>query len=95
MPTDSNEAVKLATSFGVETFIPGGANLVGGEFGQAGLHFVAGILARAAFGVPGVLLVSANSIVKARTGRHLVEHLGLVTPRVEAAEPEVVPAAAA
>ena len=87
MSTESNDAVKLATSFASETLVPGGANLVHGEFGQAGLHLVAGIIARFMFGAPGILLVSANSIVKANTGRHLTEHLGITSPKAEEAAP--------
>lgn len=80
MSTESNDGVKLAASFASETLVPGGANLVQGDFGQAGLHLVLGFAARSLFGLPGLVLVSANSLVKAKTGRHLTEHLGLTTP---------------
>ena len=81
MSTESNDGVKLAASFASETLVPGGANLVHGDFGQAGLHFVLGVAARSLFGLPGLVLVTANSLVKAKTGRHLTEHLGLTTPK--------------
>lgn len=81
MSTESNDGVKLAVSFASETLVPGGAHLVKGDFVQAGLHLVLGFAARSLFGLPGLALVSANSLVKAKTGRHLTEHLGLTTPK--------------
>ncbi len=83
-------SVQSAVSFAGEAVLPGGSNLLKGDLKQGGLHLLAGILARSAFGVPGVLLVSANSFVKATTGRQLYEHLGLwQTPA--AAEPTTRP----
>lgn len=81
MSNESNDSVKLAVSVVGETLVPGGAHLVKGDFGQAGLHLVLGFAARSLFGLPGLALVSANSLVKAKTGRHLTEHLGLTTPK--------------
>jgi hypothetical protein len=93
MPTESTtDAVKLGVGFAGETFIPGAANLVKGDYGQAGVHFLAGMAARALFGIPGVIAVSANSLVKAHTGKHLTEHLGLTKSKGETPVVESNPA---
>jgi hypothetical protein len=76
---EENEAVKRTVLFTSEYLLPGGSNLVQGDIKQGGLHVALGFLAKAAFGVPGLLVVSANSFTKAVTGRHLYEHLGLVS----------------
>lgn len=70
-PLDSS--VKLASEY----IVPGGSNLVEGDFVQGGVHAVLGLVARSMFGLPGLILVSANSFTKATTGRHIHEHLGL------------------
>lgn len=69
--TPINNAVKLAG----EVLLPGGSNLIKGDIKQGAIHAVLGLAARAAFGLPGLLLVSANSFSKATTGRHLTENL--------------------
>lgn len=69
-------AVQRTVELASEYVIPGGSNLIKGDVAQAGLHFVLGVVAKAVWGVPGLLLVHANSLVKARTGRHLYDHLG-------------------
>ena len=71
------DSVKNGLRFVGEYLVPGGSNLVKGDYKQAGLHAALGLAARAAFGLPGLLLVSVNSLTKASTGRHLHEHLGL------------------
>lgn len=91
MTTDATDAVKLAASFAGETLVPGGANLARGDLGQAGLHLVLGFAARALFGLPGLALVSANSLVKATTGRHLTEHLGIAVPTISFAQADPAP----
>jgi hypothetical protein len=75
--TGLSNPVKTGIKFAGEYVVPGGSNLVKGDLKQAGLHAVAGLVARVAFGLPGLLLVSVNSLTKATTGRHLYEHLGL------------------
>lgn len=75
--TGLSEPVKTGIKFAGEYVMPGGSNLVKGDLKQAGLHAVAGLVARVAFGLPGLLIVSINSLTKATTGRHLYEHLGL------------------
>lgn len=66
-----NNAVKLASEF----IVPGGSNLINGDIKQGVIHAAVGIAARMAFGLPGLLLVAANSYSKATTGRHLTENL--------------------
>jgi len=97
--TNPTHGVREGVCFAGEALVPGGANLVQGDLRQAGLHFVLGMAARAAFGLPGVLLVSANSFVKSTTGTHLYQQLGLwqrfgtAPPAAEAAQPAAGPEA--
>ncbi|MBB3033832.1 DUF6072 family protein [Alteriqipengyuania lutimaris] len=88
MKDEQTEAVQLATSYAGEALVPGGAHLVRGNLKQGGLHLVVGLAARTMFGLPGLALVSANSLVKAQSGRHLTEHLGLTKPKVDEEEAE-------
>jgi hypothetical protein len=80
MATDTSEqnAVKTGLHFASEFVVPGGSNLLKGDYKQAGIHAVLGLVAKAMFGLPGLLVVSANSFTKATTGRGLLEHLDLV-----------------
>ncbi|MDX6528663.1 MAG: hypothetical protein QOH41_953 [Blastocatellia bacterium] len=55
--------------------VPGGSNLINGDFKNAGLHAVLGLAAGALFGPIGVIAVGVNSFSKATTGRNLYEHL--------------------
>jgi hypothetical protein len=71
------EPVKEGAAVASELLVPGGSNLIKGDLKQAGLHAALGFALKMYLGVPGLLLVSANSFVKARTGHHLHEHLGL------------------
>lgn len=74
--TEPAQAVKRSLQFASEAVVPGGSNLLNGDFKSAGIYLVAGAVARAIFGWPGVLFVAANSFTKARTGRSLIDHLG-------------------
>jgi Family of unknown function (DUF6072) len=65
-----NNAVKLAG----EVLVPGGSNLIKGDIKQGAIHAILGLAARAAFGLPGLIIVSANSFSKATTDRNLTEH---------------------
>lgn len=71
------EPVKQGAAVASELLFPGGSNLIKGDLKQAGLHAALGFGLKMAIGLPGLLLVCANSFVKANTGRHLHEHLGL------------------
>ena len=66
-----NNAVKLAGEF----LVPGGSNLINGDVRTGAIHAILGLAARAAFGLPGLLIVSANSYSRATTGRNLTETL--------------------
>ena len=71
------EPLKSSVKLASEYILPGGSNLVAGDFVQGGIHAVLGLIARSVFGLPGLIAVSANSFTKATTGRHIHEHLGL------------------
>lgn len=66
-----NNAVKLAG----EVIVPGGSNLIGGDIKTGAIHAALGLVAGAFFGLPGLLLVKANSYSHAVTGRGLTDHL--------------------
>jgi hypothetical protein len=67
--------VAASLDFASELIMPGGSNLLRGNFVQAGVHFILGYAAKLAFGAPFMALVSANSLTRAMTGHHLAEHL--------------------
>ncbi len=77
MAQQANQINPVAASlaFASEIIMPGGSNLMRGNFLQAGVHCILGYAAKAAFGGPFMALISANSMVRALTGRHLAEHL--------------------
>jgi uncharacterized protein DUF6072 len=56
-----------------ESVVPGGSHVVKGDLKQAGIHAVFGLAAKAAFGIPGLILVSASSLSKALTGRSVLD----------------------
>ena len=78
-PLGGQSPIQRTVELASEYVIPGGSNLIKGDIAQGGLHFVLGIVAKVAWGLPGILLVHANSLVKARTGNHIHEHLGGIT----------------
>ena len=69
--------MKTGVDFASELIVPGGSNLVEGNYVQGAIHAALGLIARSMFGLPGLIAVSANSFTKATTGRHIHEHLGL------------------
>ena len=73
--TDDNP-LEDGLKYASEYMVPGGSHLVNGDIVRAGIHFGLGVVAKFMFGFPGLLLVKANSIAKAKTGRSLVESLG-------------------
>jgi hypothetical protein len=73
--TDENP-LEDGLKYASEYMVPGGSHLVNGDIVRAGIHFTLGVVAKYMFGFPGLLLVKANSIAKAKTGRSLVESLG-------------------
>jgi len=64
-----------AVGFASEYIVPGGSNLIKGDIKEGVFHVGLGLVAKAFFGLPGLLLVSANSLSKATTGRYIHEHL--------------------
>ena len=60
--TECIQSIKTGVQISSEILIPGGSNLVKGDLLQGGIHAGLGLIARALFGIPGVVLVSANSI---------------------------------
>ncbi len=96
MPDDSEESRPLKTGleFCGEFLVPGGSNAVKGDWKQAGIHAALGVAARGLFGVPGLLLVSSDSIVKAMTGRHLHEALSAPKRASDPEAPALAPAPA-
>jgi hypothetical protein len=70
------QAFRTAAGFAAETLFPGGSNALKGDLKTAGIFAALGFAARAALGLPGVLLVSAASFTKAVTGHQLVEVFG-------------------
>lgn len=77
--TEDIQPIKAGIQISSEVLIPGGSNLVKGDFQQAGIHAGLSFIARVLFGLPGAVIVSANSMSKAMTGRHLHEHLTALT----------------
>lgn len=75
--TENVQNVKTGLQFASEMVIPGGSNLLNGDLKQAGIHAVMGLLAGALFGLPGVIVVAANSFTRATTGHHLYESLNI------------------
>ena len=77
MPSADVQPLKTGLQFASEVVIPGGSNLIAGNYTQAAIHAGLGLVAGAFFGLPGVLLVAANSFTRATTGHHLHEALNL------------------
>ena len=78
MPSASDvQPLKTGLQFASEIVIPGGSNLIAGNYSQAAIHAGLGLVAGALFGFPGLLLVAANSFTRATTGHHLHEALNL------------------
>jgi hypothetical protein len=79
MANGADVQLKSGIALAGEYLVPGGANLVSGQYKEAGIHAAAGLLAKVIWGVPGLLLVSANSFSKAVTGQNLWEHVSNAT----------------
>lgn len=73
-----NSALQRTAEVASEYLIPGGANLIKGDLVSGGAHLIMGVVAKVVFGVPGILLVHANSLMKARTGQNLHSLLGSI-----------------
>lgn len=91
MAVNNAQAVKTGVQFAGEVIVPGGSNLVGGDYKTGGVYAALGLAAKAVFGVPGLLIVSASSFANAVTGRNLIDFVKSVPP-LEVFEPASKPA---
>lgn len=78
--TENMQGLKTGVAFASELVIPGASNLLNGDYKQAGIHALLGVVAGTLFGVPGLIAVAANSFTKATTGRSLIEHINIGEP---------------
>jgi hypothetical protein len=62
-----------------ETVAPGASLLLDGQVLPGVAHFLAGMVARAAFGPVGMILVAADSYSKSVSGKGLLEQLKSAT----------------
>jgi hypothetical protein len=89
MATKTAEAPSSETTGGVllarglkiagESVAPGASLLLDGKVVSGVVHFFAGMLARAAFGPVGMLLVAADSYSKSVSGKGLLEQVRAAT----------------
>jgi len=80
MAVNSAQAVKTGVQFAGEVIIPGGSNLISGDYKTGGIYTALGLAAKAIFGVPGLLVVSASSFANAVTGQNLIDFVKSVPP---------------
>ncbi|ACO32086.1 MULTISPECIES: DUF6072 family protein [Acidobacterium] len=80
MKVDSTQAMKTGIQFAGEVILPGGSNLVSGDYKAGGIYAALGLAAKAVFGVPGLLVVSASSFANAVTGKNLIDFVKSVPP---------------
>lgn len=92
MKVDNAQAIKTGVQFAGEVIVPGGSNLVSGDYKTGGIHAALGLAAKAVFGVPGLLVVSANSFANAVTGQNLIDFVKSVPP-IKIDEPTSKPVA--
>jgi hypothetical protein len=92
---NETQMLKTGVQLASEYVIPGGSNLIKGDFVNGGIHAMLGLAAKAMFGLPGMLLVCASSFAKASTGQNLLEAIGspsTTTPPTPPAPPAPTPA---
>ncbi|ETW95079.1 MAG: hypothetical protein ETSY1_32120 [Candidatus Entotheonella factor] len=76
MAEQKNEVVHRSIKLlGESLLAPGFSLLLDGQIKQGTLHTGAGILARIALGIPGAILVAANSYSVSTTGKSLYANL--------------------
>ncbi len=75
MNTESSQSLRTGVQFAGEALLPGGSNIVNGDFLKGGIYAIVGLAAKAMFGLPGLLIVSANSFADAATGHNIIESL--------------------
>jgi len=72
---NETQVLKTGVQLASEIVFPGGSNLIKGDLVNGGIYALLGLAARAMFGIPGLLIISASSFAKASTGQNLVEVL--------------------
>jgi hypothetical protein len=85
-PADLATLMKMLGEF----VVPGGSLLVSGNLRKGLAHLASGLIAKAVLGVPGLLLVHANSLSNFQSGKHLHKHLKAFQNAAEAGR-EAVP----
>lgn len=88
---DDTQTIKAGVQLASEYLIPGGSNLIKGDFVTGGIHALAGLAAAAAFGLPGLLIVKANSFATALTGHNLIETFRPASKTAAQAAPSAEP----
>jgi hypothetical protein len=86
--TEGKDGLKLGVKFLGESIVPGGSNYLEGDVTTGIAHTILGYAARSVFGLPGLLLVSANSLTKSVTGRNLLDHFGFGGRKAEPRQTE-------
>ncbi len=87
---NETQMLKTGVQLASEVVLPGGSNLIKGDFVNGGIYAMLGLAARAMFGLPGLVLVCASSFAKATTGQNLLEAIRL--PNTTTPPPEPPPA---
>ena len=73
----STEILSMAVKAAGEYVVPGGSNFVKGDLKEGISHAVLGLAAKAVFGLPGLIVVSLDSLTQAISDKSIPEHLGL------------------
>jgi hypothetical protein len=81
MPKRSEQVLKNGVKLVGEMFLPGTSLLLQENIRSGVAHAAVGILASVALGVPGLLLVAANSFTQSVTGKGLIANLINGSPR--------------
>ena len=76
MPEENSVLKNGGRLLGETLITPGTSLLVDGQIKSGLLHVGAGLIARFTLGLPGLVLVAANSYSKTVTGDSLMTHLG-------------------
>jgi len=84
---DSDKLVKNGIKLIGERFVPGASLLIDGKIVEGSIHAALGFTAKAIFGLPGALVLAANSYSKSVTGKDLLDHLSELTGDDDKQEP--------
>ncbi len=71
--SNATNPTKVAVGFVSEALVPGGSNLLKGDYTQGAIHLVLGVVAVMTVGPLGLIAVKAHSLVKAHTGQSLLD----------------------